>query len=209
MKLTTMLVAAMVAATTGALAAGVPAAGKVLVCISSDNHGLTPGFVMVLTRAEDITSRMFKSAGVAVEWRHAGSGACRKPQQTQTIMLDFATNTPASQHPGTLAYALPYEGVHIVVMVDRIQKKVADSAQVSPLVAHVMTHEITHILQGIARHSETGVLKACWDSHDFLQMTKGPLPFAPADIDLIARGVRRRAAGATSAAPPAATAELN
>ena len=200
---------AMIWTVTGALAASAPNAGKVLVCVNSDSYEFKTGSMVVLARAQDITSRMFKSAGVAVEWHPAGFGACRRPQQNQAVILDFATNTPASQYPGALAYALPYEGVHIVLMLDRIQKKVADSAQVSPLVAHVMTHEITHILQGIARHSETGVLKACWDSHDFLQMTKGPLPFAPADIDLIARGVRRRAAGATSAAPPAATAELN
>jgi hypothetical protein len=209
MKLTTMVVAAMVAATTGALAAGAPAAGKVLICVNSDSYEFNPGSMVVLARAQDITSQMFKSAGVAVEWHSAGFGACRRPQQNQAVMLDFATNTPASQYPGALAYALPYEGVHIVLMVDRIQKKVADSAQVPPLLAHVMTHEITHILQGIARHSETGVMRACWDSQDFLQMTKGPLPFAPEDIALIERGMRQRAAGATPAAPSAATAELN
>jgi hypothetical protein len=94
-------------------------------------------------------------------------------------------------------------------MVDRIRKGRAGPVQVSAILAHVMTHEITHILQGAARHSETGVMKAHWDSQDFFQMTKGPLPFAPEDIDLIERGIRLRAAGATSAAPSAATAELN
>jgi hypothetical protein len=183
---------------TGALAGGAPAAGKVLLCVNAGGYELNPGSMVVLARAEDITSRMFKNAGVAVEWHPAGFGSCRRPQQTQTIVLDFATTTPASQYPGALAYALPYEGIHIVLMLDRIQKKAAGPAQVPPVLAHVMTHEITHILQGIARHSEMGVMKALWDSHDFLQMTKEPLPFTPEDIALIARGVRLRAAGATS-----------
>jgi len=200
---------AMMFTMTGALAAGAPAAGKVLICVNAGGYELNPGSMVVLVRAEDITSRMFKSAGVAVEWRSAGMGACRKPQQTQTIVLDFATSTPASQYPGALAYALPYEGIHIVLMLDRIQKKAAGPAQVPPLLAHVMTHEITHILQGIARHSETGVMKALWDSHDFLQMTKEPLAFTPEDIALLVRGVRLRATGATSATATPATPQLN
>ena len=179
---------------TGALAASAPPAEKVLVCVNSGGYELNPGSVVVLTRAEDISSRMFKSAGVALEWHSAGLGACRKTRQTQTIMLDFATNTPSSQYPGALAYALPYEGVHIVVMFDRIEKKAAGAAQVSPVLAHVLTHEITHILQGISRHSETGVMKARWDSHDFLQMTHEPLPFTLEDVNLIQLGLRSLAA---------------
>jgi len=197
---------AMILTMTGALAASAPAGGKILLCVNSGSYELNPGSMVVLARAEDITSRMFKNAGVGVEWRSAGLGACRKPQQTPTIVIDFATNTPPSQYPGALAYALPYEGTHIVVMLDRIQKKAAGPAQVSPVLAHVLTHEITHILQGISRHSETGVMKALWDSHDFLQMTESPLPFTPEDIALIQRGLRLRAAGATSAT---AMAQLN
>jgi hypothetical protein len=197
------------AAMTGALAASVPAAGKVLVCVDSGSYELNPVSMVVLTRAEGISSKMFKSAGVAVEWHSTGMGACRKPQRTPAIMLDFAADTPASQYPGALAYALPYEGVHIVVLFDRIEKDAAGPIQVSPLLAHVLTHEITHILQGIARHSETGVMKARWDSHDFLQMTRAPLPFTPEDIALIQTGLRSLAAGTPSTAPSASVAEVH
>jgi hypothetical protein len=137
---------------------------------------------------------MFKSAGVALEWRAAGLGACRKPQQTSTVMLDFATNTPSSQYPGALAYTRPYERVHIIVLFDRIEKKAAGPVQVSLLLGHVMAHEIAHLLQGISRHSETGVMKARWDSHDFLQMTQEPLRFTPEDINLIQLGLLSRVA---------------
>jgi hypothetical protein len=194
---------------TGALAASAPAAGKVLVCVNSGSYELNPGSLLVLTRAEAISSGMFKSAGVVLEWHPAGMGACRKPQQIQTIMLDFATNTPSSQYAGALAYARPYEGIHIVVLFDRIEKKAAGAAQVSPVLAHVLTHEITHILQGISRHSETGVMKARWDSGDFLQMTHKPLPFTLEDIALIQRGLRLPGVGVASALPPASTAEVH
>ena len=60
------------------------------------------------------------------------------------------------------------------------------------LLAHVLVHEMTHILQGVSRHSETGVMKAHWDESDFGQMRIKALPFTEADIHLIQRGVDGR-----------------
>ena len=94
-----------------------------------------------------------------------------------------------------MAYAQPYEGVHIVVLYYRIEANTDGPTQASTFLAHVMTHEITHLLQGFSRHSETGVMKAHWDASDFMQMAHRPLPFAPEDIDLIHRGLQLRAAG--------------
>jgi hypothetical protein len=108
-----------------------------------------------------------------------------------------------------MAFAQLQEAVHIVVLYDRIQKSAGDPTQASALLAHVMTHEITHLLQGVSRHSETGVMKAHWDKHDLAQMAYKPLPFAPEDIDLIQHGLRRLATGAASAVPPPATMALH
>jgi hypothetical protein len=121
-------------------------------------------------------------------------------------MLDFATGTPATQNPGALAYALPYERIHIVVLLDRVRKKAADTAQIAAVLAHVMAHEVTHILQGTARHSESGVMKAQWDAQDFQRMASKPLPFGPLDVVLIRNGLHPPASAATSAAPEAGTA---
>ena len=57
-----------------------------------------------------------------------------------------------------------------------------------------MAHEVTDILQGICRHSASGVMKARWDEEDFLQMAWKPLPFTDYDIDLIRRGLDAREA---------------
>jgi hypothetical protein len=181
------------------LPASARATGKVRVCVNSNNYTST----IVLMRAEAITSRMFATAGVTVEWHSAAPAACRESQQTRTVVLDFVTNTPPSRHPGAMAYAQVYEAVHIVVLYDRIEKSANGPTQVSTLLAHVMTHEITHLLQGVSRHSRTGVMKANWDAHDFAQMAYKPLPFAPEDIELIQLGLRRPAAAAVSAVPPA------
>lgn len=188
------------------LLAAVPAiaqsAGKIRVCVAAGDE--TP--TLVLLQAEAIASRMFATAGVAVAWRSKGAAVCREAPQSDTVSLELVTKTPAAHHPGALAYAQFYPGSEIVVMFDRIERSARRSSQVSNILANVMTHEITHLLQGSARHSETGVMKAHWSSKDFTLMTYHPLAFAPEDIELIQRGLARRAEGGFDAVAPQAAA---
>jgi hypothetical protein len=186
------------------LAANTPAAGKVLVCVNSSNYASSSA----LNLAKTITSRMFLTAGVSLEWHSFAAAACQGSHQDQTVILDISTDGRPNEHVGAMAYALPYEGVHIVVLFDRIQRSAAGPTMLATMLAHVMTHEITHLLEGISRHSASGVMKARWDARDFADMARAPLPFAPEDIDLIQRGLVRRALASTSAVPPGAMAEL-
>jgi hypothetical protein len=74
---------------------------------------------------------------------------------------------------------------------------------VSALLAHVMAHEITHLLEGFAGHSETGVMKARWDAGDLRRMAVKPLLFDVEDVYLIQDGLRVSAVGATPGLPAA------
>jgi hypothetical protein len=188
-----------------ALTTSAQPANTIRVCVNSSSYAS----VLAINRAKAITSQMFATAGVALEWHSAGTAACRGFQPTRIVVLDFAANAPPNQHPGAMAFALPYEAVHIVVLFDRIQQNAGSAVEVSTLLAHVMTHEITHLLQGVSRHSRTGVMKAHWDAHDFAQMAYKPLPFAPEDIELIQLGLRPRAAVANSLVPAPATMALH
>jgi hypothetical protein len=138
---------------------------------------------------------MFAKIGVQIEWRAANSCA----GINNALAVTISDGAPANQLPGTLAYALPYEGTHIVVFYDRIKGQVDDS-MVPRLLAHVLVHEITHILQGVNRHSESGVMKARWDANEYLQMTSRTLPFTPHDVLLIERGLDARELRLASAA---------
>jgi hypothetical protein len=63
--------------------------------------------------------------------------------------------------------------------------------------AHVLVHEITHLLEGVDRHSATGIMKARWSEGDYFEMRRKPLPFAQEDVNLIHAGLSAsRAAGA-------------
>jgi hypothetical protein len=55
-----------------------------------------------------------------------------------------------------------------------------------------MVHEITHVLQGIARHSDSGVMKANWSGEEFQRMRYKSLPFTEEDVVLTHRGLEVR-----------------
>ena len=155
---------------------------KLVVCIEDGKHG---GVETAAAKA----SSMFLSAGVKLEW-HAEAGFCKG--NLDAIVVSLMTSTPKTFHPGALAYALPYEGVHIEVFYDRIAQSDPDLAP--SLMALVIVHEITHILQGIDRHSASGIMKAVWTSSDYTQMKRGVLRFTAVDMEMIHDGFAARTA---------------
>jgi hypothetical protein len=108
------------------------------------------------------------------------------------IVVTVSNVTPRDLHGGALAYALPYERTHIVLFYDRVLNTVGPNS-VPALLGHVLAHEIVHILQGVAVHSATGIMKERWDSQDYAEMQRGRLKFTRDDIDLIGQGTKSRA----------------
>lgn len=174
------VLAALVATWITTAGAGASAAETVQIC--SDNTADN----RLNFRARNIATQMFAGIGVGIEWHNAPScpaGALR---------ISYSSSTPAKLMPGALAYALPYEGTHIVIFYDRVRTAV-EPTRVPALLAHVLAHEVTHILEGTPRHSAEGVLKAHWTNDDYSRMCWKPLRFANEDVALIHRGLERRA----------------
>ena len=127
--------------------------------------------------------------GVVLDWR----GACRNCPG-EAIIVNLTTRPPDGLGPQALAYALPYEGTHIRVFWDRIHERALNQTDLERyLLAYVLLHEITHILQGTNAHSDRGVMKARWDRKDDRMRGDG-LAFTPADVTLIRSGMAARAA---------------
>jgi len=167
----------------------VSAAGRnVSICLEDETGSLVAG------QARMLASKMFREIGVAIVW-HGHFRNC----STGAILISLRQNTPANLKPGVLAYAAPYEGTHIRVFYDRICQ-MHEPAMVPTVLAHVLVHEITHILQGVSRHSEAGIMKAYWGEEDCFQMRFKPLQFAQEDIDLIYQGLAARSRRAMLAA---------
>jgi hypothetical protein len=193
MKTSAMItMAAMLAGS--AWAAGKSDTQRLAVCIEDGKHA-------GVADAEAKASSLFLSAGVKLDW-HSDLRDCKG--RPDAMVVSFRAITPKAFHPGALAYAFPYEGVHIEVFYDRVAQ--ADSALLPSLMANVIVHEITHILQGIDRHSPSGVMKAIWNSSDYTLMKRGLLRFTAMDVEMIRDGFAARTAGGAKGSVVAAVA---
>jgi hypothetical protein len=192
-----VMIALLPAAAAGQTKPTTPPAPKVIICLE---YGNDPS---VTHHAQIMASGMFAGIGVTTEWH--GNHSC---PARRDIVISLSSGTPQDYRPGVLAEARPYEGIHIRVFYDRIQKS-AEPRIVPRLLAHVLVHEITHLLEGEDRHSASGVMKTVFDEHDFQAMRWKPLPFAPEDVQLIHAGIERRFGSRTpvASAPPASSAQ--
>jgi hypothetical protein len=149
------------------------------------------GNVAAAYRAQAIATRLLKGAGVQLEFKD-DARACAA--SSTAIVITISERTPANDHPGSLAYAMPFERTHIMVFYDRVLTNVRQAA-VPYLLGHVLAHEIGHILQGVERHSATGVMKERWDYRDYVEMQHQTLCFTDEDLLLIRQGLKNRASG--------------
>jgi len=129
---------------------------------------------------------------------------CVGEAATHNLAVEIVPHAPDSFSDVALAMALPYadSGVRIVVFYDRVEPLLrGHHAPQATVLGYVLAHEIAHALQGIARHSETGIMRARWTDNDLKQMGIKVLTFTPEDVQLIQRGLARRDASAGCSEP--------
>jgi hypothetical protein len=164
----------------------------VAVCVDGD---IDPN---IAGHAQPQASRSFRRIGVRLDWHPANSGFCGRGGPS-VIRVTYSRHAPIDVAPSALAYALPYEGVHIAVFYERLPGN--DEAQSAEVLGYVLVHEITHILQGVARHSDSGIMKAQWDKTDYARMKLVPMSFAEEDVNLIRKSSQVRANRAAAGTP--------
>jgi hypothetical protein len=180
MRLAAMIMMMAVGVGAGEAEAGGAEMRIVPVCMNG-NPGLPPAYPV-----ERMTSEIFATIGVRLKWHDS----C--PASPDVIQIGFADQAPKGVADGVLAYARPYEGIHIVVLYGRVKRLQPNSTQ--QVLAYVLVHEITHVLQGTSRHSKSGIMKAHWDFADYDRMRHKTLLFTADDVDLIHLGLDARAA---------------
>ncbi len=151
---------------------------RVAVCSELGN-----GFA--IARAQLIAGTIFRNIDVRIDWHRPS--AC----PTDAIRIDYSYQTAWDFIPEAMAYALPYEGTHIVVFYDRLLRQNGPK-HFPEMLGHTMAHEIGHILQGVRRHSDTGIMKAHWTPADCEEMAFHPLAFSPLDARIIHRNLEGR-----------------
>jgi len=126
-----------------------------VVTVYSNTHDAVP--YQIEGAAQDEASKMFAEIGVRLVWLFGNPS----PSDADSLAIETVAIMPATFMPGALAYALPSEGIHIRILWDRIKGYAAPRE----VLAHVMVHEIAHILQGeTTRHSDEGIMMAHWGS---------------------------------------------
>jgi hypothetical protein len=137
--------------------------------------------------AKDQAGRMFAKIGVRIEWRTVGQTTL----PADAITVDMMEPGSLKECAGALGCAKPYADYQVRVFYDRLLAA-APEPMVPTLLAYVLVHEITHILEGVSRHSQSGVMKARWDAEDFAQIRYKTLVFTEQDVWLIERGLAAR-----------------
>jgi len=147
-------------------------------------------------RAHTVVRDAFSEFGLKVEWRMAGASApgCSKKPLIATIQVALAWQTPSGVSSEALAVSNPNQtgGACITLLMDRLkQQSMRNPVTTGYLLGYVLAHEIGHVLQGIARHSETGILEQHWGQAEIRDMWRPrSLRFTSHDIDLIVQGMQ-------------------
>ena len=158
------------------------AAADLTVCVTSHGTALTSG-------ATSLAGSTFQKAGVAITWQCPEP---RTPGAARTwLQVDLVDETPAERLPGSLAVSYPYARCSkgITVFYDRIRSLARGTNRESALLAYVLVHEITHVIQGVNRHSDTGVMKARWSEDDRAAIFERRLGFDDWDVHLMRQGL--------------------
>jgi hypothetical protein len=148
-------------------------------------------------RAETTASEMFAASGVKLKWRGDKPNCARHPELCNgpsglPLRVKLAAEWAQGLIDEEMAMAQPGLGT-ITVWYGRIEPMSRTWPGLIPvLLAHVLVHEIAHVLQGMPRHSESGVMKAHWSIADYQDMMKKPLPFTDIDIRMIRTGLGLR-----------------
>jgi len=149
-----------------------------------------------LAYAERQAGQILATAGVHLRWTTAmpsdSDNLCGPP-----ILIRFPSGEPRISNPRALAYSVPLNTQvgNIDVFWDRVTKASARNLCPLPnLLAHVLAHEIVHVLEAVAYHAPTGLMREAWTYQDYFEMLRDNLRLTPTDVFLVHSGIASRAA---------------
>jgi hypothetical protein len=149
---------------------------------------------LAFDRARIVVTGIYADIGVVVTWRSAGSapsGCSKKPLHRQ-IVVSLAADAPRGVGDGVFAYSNPYAAVGpcVTLLASRFEYGLfMNPASTGVLLGHALAHEIGHVLEGIARHSETGLMKERWSTNEVREMRNRWLHLEDYDKKLILEGL--------------------
>ena len=169
---------------------GAPAS-QVTVSVHNDAH--VP--LDTLVSAESTASRVFREAGLNVEWmncigvgNHGSASPCTKaayPTYLHIRIVARARNLPGTTF-GIAYLSADGSGCYSSAFLEPIVHLNAIRGQgVAPVLGHVMAHEIAHLLLGTNSHAAEGIMRAQWQRDELLSASRGELLFSPRESQVM------------------------
>lgn len=150
------------------------------------------GFEMVhaFQVARGVVEQIYSEIGIRVIWRdRRAPDACTKQPLHRQIVVAMLPSAPIGRSTEAWAFANPYstKGPCVMLLMDRLYPEIKrNPLHAGYPLGHVLAHEMGHVLEGIARHSEAGVMKGSWSLHETLDMwSQKRLSFTTHDAELI------------------------
>ena len=144
-------------------------------------------------RAQDVATRVFHLAGLALVWVDAGT--C----QARCLRVRIVTQpvSAKSRDPHLLGVALRMpeaRGINLWVFYPRIRTYSAElGLDRSELLGYVMAHELGHLLLPDGAHSAAGLMRPALDRAQVRAAAEGLLTFTPDQAGLIREGLQASA----------------
>jgi hypothetical protein len=160
----------------------------------STNVNVSP---TLLKDGQAATTAIFARIHIHLNWpdqRSKNVPASTVPAAEREITVEIVPHAPHSVNDVALAMAMPYtdSGMPILIFYDRLDPLLqGHHAPGATILAYVLAHEIGHVLEGVARHSETGIMRARWTDNDLRQMGNGVLSYTTEDVRLIRRHLQQ------------------
>jgi hypothetical protein len=186
--------------------AGVEPSLRIIVCIYNYAHVSH----RTLGRAEEITSQIFRKAGVKLAWLDCPTWhveeeqypACEPPLGAMAVDLRILPSSMAARFGSSgeqLGFALASARAGSVsdawVFYERVERLAKSQvASCDQILGHVMAHEIGHLLLGPDSHSHGGIMRSNWDREYLEEASRGQLLFTRDQARLIRDDVQARSA---------------
>lgn len=147
-----------------------------------------------LKRAFNVTSQIFAESGIELAWTVTPAShlevvefaptqtgrPCPAPLPSHALALRIIRKAPPGIDGTNLGFALPC-AIHmpsITVYADRIEAIAQHTTAIYyRILAHVIAHELGHVLLRSSEHAEAGIMRARWDRANWYRVSAGILEF--------------------------------
>jgi hypothetical protein len=173
------------------------------------DYGQVPQWI--LANAEKEAASILRAAGIESVWLDCptrpvakqSDSACARPFSPADPVLRILSESMAGRmhfHDNTMGYAALEEkggrgyGFVAGIFYAKVESVAEETRTLRcHVLSHAMAHEIGHLLLGTLKHSNTGLMGACWRPEEMRLARRGELQFSAREATLLRAEVRARA----------------